>query len=93
MDTLSLFQNERDVRELAAGEFVFREGEAGSEAFVLLAGEVEVEVEGRPVERLGPGDIFGEMAIVSSAERSASVRAATDVRLAVLDERRFQFLV
>ncbi|HRK22614.1 MAG TPA: cyclic nucleotide-binding domain-containing protein, partial [Fimbriimonadaceae bacterium] len=93
MDTLSLFQNERENRTIAAGEYVFREGDLGAEAFVILEGEVEVEVEGRLIETLGPGDIFGEMAIISSSPRSATVRAKSEVILAVLDERRFQFLV
>jgi len=93
VDTLSLFQNERENRTIAAGEYVFREGDLGAEAFVILEGEVEVEVEGRLIETLGPGDIFGEMAIISSSPRSATVRAKSEVILAVLDERRFQFLV
>jgi len=62
-----------------AGEAVFREGDMGNSFYVLIAGEVAVEKlrEGKPVEltRLGPGECFGEMALVGNDVRSATVRA------------------
>ena len=45
------------------------------------------------VNRLGPDDTFGEMAIVDSSPRSATVVAVTDTKLAVIDRHRFLFLV
>lgn len=93
MDTLSLFQNEREIRTVAAGETLFVEGESGSTAFVVLEGEMQIEVQGHEVETLGPGEIFGEMAIITEEPRSATARALVECRLAVLDGRRFQFLV
>ena len=62
-----------------AGESVFREGDMGNSFYVLIAGDVAVEKlrEGRAVElaRLGPGECFGEMALVGNDVRSATVRA------------------
>lgn len=64
---------------VAAGEAVFREGDMGNSFYVLIAGEVVVEKlrDGKPVElvRLGPGECFGEMALVGNDVRSATVRA------------------
>jgi len=62
-----------------AGEAVFREGDMGNSFYVLIAGDVVVEKmrDGKPVEltRLGPGECFGEMALVGNDVRSATVRA------------------
>lgn len=61
------------------GETVFREGDMGNSFYVLIAGDVVVEklCDGRPVEltRLGPGECFGEMALVGNDVRSATVCA------------------
>jgi CRP-like cAMP-binding protein len=65
------------------GDAVFREGDMGNSFYVLLAGEVAVEKlrDGKPVElkRLGPGECFGEMALVGNDVRSATVRARSAV--------------
>jgi CRP/FNR family cyclic AMP-dependent transcriptional regulator len=65
------------------GEAVFREGDLGSSFYVLIAGDVVVEKlrEGQSVElaRLGPGECFGEMALVGNDLRSATVRATTSL--------------
>ncbi len=68
------------------GECVFREGEPAAEMFVLLDGELEVVKLSRSgretrVAILGPGDIFGEMAILDHEPRSATVRSLSPVRL------------
>jgi len=61
------------------GEAVFREGDMGNSFYVLIAGDVVVEKlrDGKSVElvRLGPGECFGEMALVGNDVRSATVRA------------------
>jgi serine/threonine-protein kinase len=73
---------------LAAGSTIVREGEPGDAAYVVLEGQCVAfrDEEGEEIElrRMGPGDVFGEMAVFSSKPRSASVRAATDVRLLVV---------
>lgn len=64
---------------IGAGEAVFREGDMGNSFYVLIAGDVAVDKrrEGKTVEikRLGPGECFGEMALVGNDLRSATVRA------------------
>jgi len=66
-------------RDFAAGDTVAREGDAGRTFFVIDTGELTVNVRGEDVGRLGPGDSFGEMALIDKSARSATVTAATDV--------------
>ena len=69
-------------REVKAGEHVVRQGEHGDEVYVVESGRVRVyqEIDGRTIDRreLGPGDAFGEMAILTSSLRTASVIALED---------------
>jgi len=66
-------------RTYAAGETIAEEGEAGRTFIVIERGEVTVTVHGREVGRLGPGDAFGEMALIDKSARSATVKADTEV--------------
>lgn len=76
-----------------AGQLIFLEGEIGTEMYILLEGRVEITVEGRPLDSLSSGSIFGEMALVENHPRSATATAATDCVLLTLDCARFQELV
>lgn len=78
--------------EIAAGDFVFREGEAGSEMYIIESGMLDVLRHARgpkPLAELGPGDFFGEMAILEDQPRFASVRARTPCRLLRVDRAAF----
>jgi len=66
-------------RTYAAGETIAEEGEAGRTFIVIERGEVTVTVHGEEVGRLGPGDSFGEMALIDKSARSATVKADTEV--------------
>jgi CRP/FNR family cyclic AMP-dependent transcriptional regulator len=66
-------------RRYAAGAVIAEEGEAGRTFFVIESGEGTVSVHGRDVGRLGPGEAFGEMALIDKSARSATVKADTDV--------------
>jgi NADH dehydrogenase len=77
------------------GQVVFRKGERGDRLYVVTQGEVEVvkEVPGRgetPVRRLGVGECFGEIALVSDGARSATVRAVSATSVLAVDRDAFQ---
>ena len=66
-------------RTYAPGETIAKEGEVGRTFVVIERGEVTVTVHGQEVGRLGPGEAFGEMALIDKSARSATVTADTEV--------------
>jgi CRP/FNR family cyclic AMP-dependent transcriptional regulator len=82
-----------DEVDLPAGKELTRQGERGREFFVLVEGTAEVLRDGKSVNTLGPGDFFGEIALVSRAPRTATVKATSPVRALVTTERSFRSLL
>ena len=66
-------------RTYRAGEAIAEEGESGKTFVVIESGEAAVSVHGREVGKLGPGQAFGEMALIDKSARSATVTADTEV--------------
>ncbi len=93
MVTLDMFRNANDARPYPAGEAVFRAGEPGDSMYVVVEGEVRIAVNGRELEVLGPGGVFGEIALIDKGPRSADAIAVTDCRVVPIDENWFKFLV
>ena len=81
---------EMTKRHYAAGEIIIREGEPGEEFMLISEGEVEVIRAEHEVARLGPGDFFGEVALISGEPRNATVVAVTEVDTYVLGKTDFQ---
>lgn len=80
--------------EVEQGKVLAREGDIGSEFFVIVDGEVEVTKDGSDVRRLGPGEFFGEIALIwDSPRRTATVTAATPLRFFVLTRQAFRSLI
>jgi CRP-like cAMP-binding protein len=77
----------------AAGDVVFSEGDKGDVMYVVRSGEVDIVKNGKVMETLGPGGVFGEMALIDGSPRVATVRAKTDCVLAPINEKSFLFLV
>lgn len=71
-------------RTVAKGEVVTRRGEQAHAMYFIVSGEVEVEIKAGDHPRLGPGDFFGEVAILTDNTRTATVRACTETKLLVL---------
>ena len=74
---LSKRMTERDFNE---GDEITREGESGIGFFVIEEGNASVSVGGNIVRTLGPGEHFGEIALIDSGPRSATIIAGTDLR-------------
>jgi len=91
--TLDLFRNETDGPTFAAGQRIFSTGDEADMMYVVLEGEVEISIRGKVVETLGPGGVFGEMALIERAPRIATATAATGCRLVAITEKRFLFMI
>jgi CRP/FNR family transcriptional regulator, cyclic AMP receptor protein len=79
--------------DVPAGRVLCREGEHGQEFFVLESGTVSVTVGGNQVATLGPGDFFGELALLDAGPRNATVTAETDVKVLVVSQQEFMGLL
>ena len=66
-------------RRVAAGDVVLEQGAAGAGFFIVDQGMAEVTVDGESVGTIGPGDYFGEIALLTGSDRTATVTAQTDM--------------
>ena len=80
-------------RELPEGTVVFAQGDPGDDFYLIAEGEVDVDIDGEHVRRLGPGDYFGEIALLRDVPRTATIRTAGQVRLLGLDRGSFLAVV
>jgi CRP-like cAMP-binding protein len=72
------------------GQALVKEGERGLEFFVIVNGRAKVSRRGRKVGEVGPGDFFGELALLIDADRNATVTALTPMETIVLSRREFE---
>jgi CRP-like cAMP-binding protein len=78
--------------DIEAGKRLVSEGKFGYEFFVISNGTAEVVRDGKHVADLGPGDFFGEMALLGDVERNASVIVSSPMTAVVLSDRAFRHL-
>ena len=89
-ETLARLASNMTREEIAAGEGVVIEGEAGDRFYVVLSGMLTVSQRSRGAQSiLRPGDYFGEVALAMNVSRTASVRALTPVTVASCDRETF----
>lgn len=88
-----IFRTVDSVERLAAGDVIFSAGDPGDCMYVVREGTVTIHADGLPIEEVGPGGIFGELALIDSAPRSATATAATPCELVLLNERAFLYHV
>jgi CRP/FNR family cyclic AMP-dependent transcriptional regulator len=90
---VSVFRFADDFEAFSKGQDIFTAGQPGETMYVVKEGEVEVIVNGKVVDTVGPGGILGEMALIDKQPRSATATAKTDCKLVSVNEQRFQRLV
>jgi CRP/FNR family transcriptional regulator, cyclic AMP receptor protein len=81
------------TRTARAGEIIFQEGDKAEEVFVIKSGQIGIRLGNRTLSELSANTIFGEMALIDDAPRSATAVALTDVELVPISEKQFLFLV
>ncbi len=82
-----------DEIDVDAGRVLMREGDSGHEFFVIIDGQVGIDRAGTRVRTLGPGDFFGEVALLSEGPRTATATSETPARLLVVGHREFHALM
>ncbi len=80
-------------RPFTAGQVIFREGEAGDHMYIIADGQVDLSVDHQHLVTLGPGGIFGEMALIDNHPRSATATVREDCLLVVIDRAHFLTLI
>jgi CRP-like cAMP-binding protein len=93
MDLLEVFKDSDDVVAFPAGAVIATEGDLGTHMYVVMKGEVTISVNGVIMATASPGEIVGEMALINSNIRSATVTARTNCRLALIDQTSFNALL
>ena len=79
--------------DVVVGKELTKQGEIGNEFVIVLDGEVDVVIDGEVVATRGPGDYFGEIALLGERPRTATVVAKTAVAIEVIGRREFRALV
>jgi CRP/FNR family cyclic AMP-dependent transcriptional regulator len=90
---LQLVAKRAEDVQVEAGKVLVSEGAAGAEFFVILEGSAVVTRHGSEVAKLGPGQFFGDLALLDRAPRNATITASTPMELIVLGQREFSALI
>ncbi len=92
--TIEFFQKPPSPKTFATGEVIFQAGECSDLIYGIISGEVEILINGKVVEIIQKGDVFGEGALLhSDHQRGSTAVAKTDSLLAFLDREHFMFAV
>ena len=91
--TVSLLQKQAAPKTFSTEQVIFKEGDSGDFMYGILEGEVDLLVNGKVVETIATGEVFGAGALVGVGTRTYCAIAKTDCQLAFLDRERFLFAV
>ena len=93
MEELVAAFSSRPPQNFPATRIIMKEGDAGKNMYILIRGKVTVSIQGKVIERVAPGGVFGAMALVDQGSRAASAVAATDCQLLTITRPDFLNLV
>ena len=93
MATLDLFRNDEHAERYAQGQAIFEIDQMADRMYVVSEGMVEIRIDDNVLERVEPGGMFGEMALIERLPRSATAIAVVPTTLSPIDEKRFLYLV
>jgi hypothetical protein len=82
--SVAIIDGKPGFRRLETGETLVAQGDVGTDVYLLFDGVLMVEIDGKPVTELGPGAVVGEMALLEGGRRTATLRAVTPCRIAVV---------
>jgi CRP-like cAMP-binding protein len=86
---LAFIASRVDDVDLPAGKVLTEKGKSGGDFFIILQGQAEVDAD-QGKRTLGPGDFFGEIALIDDGPRTATVKAVTPMRCLVLGHEQFR---
>jgi CRP/FNR family transcriptional regulator, cyclic AMP receptor protein len=81
------------VIDVQAGTTVFQLGEPGATMYVILSGRIDMINGDRVIESLGAQEAFGMMSLIDALPRTATAQVAEDAQLAVIDRKKYQFML
>ncbi len=78
---------------MKAGKVLVQQGDTGSDFYLIVDEQARVEKNGKKINRLGPGDFFGEISVIDRGTRMASVISETEMTVLVVNNRAFMQLL
>ena len=87
---LAFVAQQTDELDVRAGKVLAKEGDLGREFFVVESGTAEVTKDGEHIADMGPGDFFGEIALIAEERRTATVTATSDMLVIVMSRAGFR---
>ena len=89
---IELFKSAEGV-EYKTGAIIFNEGDERDNLYIVQSGQIEIEDSQGHIRTVGEGELFGEMALITHARRTATARVLEDARLVPISAKRFLFLI
>lgn len=93
METFELFKHNKNYQAFEQGQAIFSHGEVGDAMYVVIEGKVDISVNGKVVETVEQGGIFGEMALVDRKPRSATALAGSACKVVPIKIDQFNFMI
>ena len=90
---LALVARLTDDLEVPPGTVLCKEGSVGHEFFVIIDGDADVRSRRKRINKIGPGDFFGEVALLEHVKRTATVTALTTLKFFVVSDQAFRSLL